>query len=552
MATHAGQAAGAPAADATAFDAVVVGAGFGGMYMLHRLRGMGLRVTVIEAADDVGGTWNWNRYPGARCDVESLEYSYAFSEELQQSWTWTERFASQPEILAYARHVADRFDLRRDIRFGTRVRSAHYDEAQAQWSITTDRGDALSARFCIMATGCLSLPRMPDFPGRDRFGGRLLHTATWPHEPVDFTGLRVGVIGTGSSGIQVIPMIARQAAHLHVFQRTPNFSLPSGNRPLASDEVAKFKARYPEVREKARHAPAGIAGMPAPDRGALDDPEERRREVYEAAWRNGSTGLTRAYNTLLMDEAANATAAEFVREKIRSIVTDPAVAERLTPRDHFIGTKRICLDSGYFQTFNRPNVTLVSLRETPIESITEAGIRTSREEIPLDVIVFATGFDAITGALLDIDIRGRQGLPLAEKWRGGPRTYLGLMTAGFPNLVSITGPGSPSVLTNMITSIEQHVDWIARCIHDLAARGARSIEADPAAEDGWVAHVNAVADQTLFPRANSWYVGANLPGKPRVFMPYVGGLGVYRRRCDEVAERGYEGFILDAPAAAVA
>ncbi len=550
MATHPGQTADAPAADTAHFDAVVVGAGFGGMYMLHRLRGMGLRVRVIEAADDVGGTWNWNRYPGARCDVESLEYSYSFSEDLQQEWTWSERFASQPEILAYARHVADRFDLRRDIRFGTRVRSAHYDEARAQWAISTDRGPSLRARFCIMATGCLSLPRMPDFPGRDRFRGRLLHTATWPHEPVDFTGLRVGVIGTGSSGIQVIPMIARQAAHLHVFQRTPNFSLPSGNRPLPADEVARFKARYPEVREKARHAPAGIAGMPAPDRGALDDPEERRREVYEAAWRNGSTGLTRAYNNLLMDEAANATAAEFVREKIRAIVRDPAVAERLTPCDHFIGTKRICLDSGYFQTFNQPNVTLVSLRETPIEGITETGIRTTREDIALDAIVFATGFDAITGALLDIDIRGRQGLSLSEKWRGGPRTYLGLMTAGFPNLFSITGPGSPSVLTNMITSIEQHVDWIARCIQALGERGARSIEAQTDAEERWVAHVNAVADQTLFPRANSWYVGANLPGKPRVFMPYVGGLGVYRRRCDEVAERGYEGFILEPASAA--
>jgi len=547
MATATAQAAGGPAASSSDIevDVVVIGAGFAGMLMLHRLRGMGLRVQVFEAADDVGGTWWWNRYPGARCDVESLEYSYSFSPELQQEWTWKERFAPQAEILAYARHVADRFGLRRDIRFRTRVTEARFDEAQARWTITTDRGDRARALWCVTATGCLSLPRMPDFPGRDSFGGRLYHTGLWPHEGVDFSGLRVGVIGTGSSGIQVIPPIARQAAHLTVFQRTPNFSLPAGNRMLEAGEVAAFKARYPEVRAKARTAPAGIAGMPAPDRGALQDPPERRREVFEAAWRNGSTGLTRVYNDLLLDEQANATAAEFVREKIRAIVRDPATAETLTPRDHFIGTKRICLDSGYYETFNRDNVALVDVRKDPIEAITPTGIRTASREIGLDAIVFATGFDAITGALLGIDIRGAGGQSLRAKWASGPRTYLGLMTAGFPNLFVITGPGSPSVLTNMITSIEQHVDWIARCIDWLRARGVRRIEADAAAEEAWVAHVNTVADQTLFPRANSWYVGANVPGKPRVFMPYIGGLGVYRQRCDDVAARGYEGFRLD-------
>jgi cyclohexanone monooxygenase len=539
-------AADGPAAGVETFDALVIGAGFAGMLMLHRLRGMGLRVRVYEAADDVGGTWWWNRYPGARCDVESLEYSYSFSPELQQEWTWKERFAPQSEILAYARHVADRFDLRRDIRFGHRVTTAHFDDARALWTLSTDRGERASARWCIAASGCLSLPRMPDFPGRDSYTGRLYHTGLWPREGVDFTGLRVGVIGTGSSGIQVIPQIARQAAHLTVFQRTPNFSLPAGNRMLSAEEVAAFKARYDEVRAKARTAPAGIAGMPAPDRGALQDSPERRREVFEAAWRNGSTGLTRVYNDLLINEQANVTAAEFVRDKIRAIVRDPVVAETLTPRDHFIGTKRICLDSGYYETFNQPNVALVDVRKDPIEAITPAGIRTASREIALDAIVFATGFDAITGALLGIDVRGAGGLSLREKWATGPRTYLGLMTAGFPNLFSITGPGSPSVLTNMITSIEQHVDWITRCIDWLRVRGVQRIEADPAAEDRWVAHVNAVADQTLFPRANSWYVGANVPGKARVFMPYIGGLGVYRQRCDDVAARGYEGFLLDA------
>lgn len=528
------------------FDVVVIGAGFAGMLMLHRLRGMGLGVRVFEAADDVGGTWWWNRYPGARCDVESLEYSYSFSSELQQQWTWKERFASQGEILSYARHVAERFDLRRDIRFQTRVTSARFDEKAACWSIVTDRGDQVTARWCVSAAGCLSLPRMPEFPGRDSFAGKLYHTGLWPQQGVDFSGLRVGVIGTGSSGIQAIPLIAAQAAHLTVFQRTANFSLPSGNRPLQDDEVERFKAQYEDVRARARMTPAGIASMPAPTRGALEDSPDRQREVYEAAWQRGSTFLTRAYNDLLFNEDANATAAEFVREKIRAIVKDPAVAETLSPRDHFIGTKRICLDSGYYETFNRDNVRLVDVRKDPIEGITPAGIRTASGEIALDAIVFATGFDAITGALLNIDIRGVGGQSLADAWSGGPRTYLGLMTAGFPNLFSITGPGSPSVLTNMIMSIEQHVDWIARCIDWMREQGSRRIEADPTAQDRWVDHVNQVADRTLFPRANSWYVGANVPGKPRVFMPYIGGLGVYRQHCDEVAARGYEGFLIDA------
>jgi len=527
-------------------DAIVVGAGFAGMYMLHRLRGLGLNVRVFEAGSDVGGTWYWNRYPGARCDVESMEYSYSFSEELQQEWTWKERYAPQPEILAYANHVADRFDLRRDIAFDTRVLSAAFDEATDLWTVRTDRGHVARAPFCIMAVGCLSLPRMPEFEGRDSFQGRLYHTGQWPKEGVDFTGQRVGVIGTGSSAIQAIPQIARQAAHLYVFQRTPNFSVPAMNRPLDPDFVADFKARYPEVRARARRMPAGIAGMAIPERSALeDDPQERQRR-FEAGWGKGGTAFTRIYKDLLTDVRANETAAEFVRAKIRSIVKDPAVAEKLAPRDHPIGTKRICLDIDYFETYNRDNVTLVDVRNAPIESITPRGVRTAAGEYALDAIVFATGFDAMTGPLLGIDVRNGAGATLADKWSAGPRTYLGLMTAGFPNLFMITGPGSPSVLTNMIMSIEQHVDWITDCIAHLRDRGVRRMEADPTSEDRWVEHVNAVADQTLLPKTASWYVGANVPGKPRVFMPYIGGLGAYRTRCDEVAANGYEGFRLTA------
>ncbi len=532
------------------YDAIIVGAGFGGLYMLHRLRALGMRVRVFEAGSGVGGTWYWNRYPGARCDVESLEYSYSFSNELQQEWVWQERYAAQADILAYANHVADRFDLRPDIAFNTRVSSARFDARTNEWALRTERGEVATAPFCIMAVGCLSLPRMPDFKGRDSFRGSLYHTGLWPKEGVDFSGQRVGIIGTGSSGIQAIPVVASQAAHLHVFQRTPNFSLPAVNRPLDANEVEHFKADYPAVRERARHTPAGIAGYPIPTRSALDDAPETRQQVYETGWMRGSTAFTRLYNDLLTNRQANDTAAEFVRAKIRSIVKNPATAERLAPNNHFIGTKRICLDSGYFETYNRDNVTLVDVREDPIEAITPAGIRTSRATYEFDAIVLATGFDAITGALTSVDIRNAEGLSLKEKWADGPRTYLGLMTAGFPNLFVITGPGSPSVLSNMISSIEQHVEWITRClVHLRAARIAR-IDADAQAEADWVEHVNTVADQTLFPQANSWYVGANIPGKARVFMPYIGGLGVYRARCDAVAASGYEGFVLE-PATAI-
>jgi cyclohexanone monooxygenase len=525
------------------FDAIVVGAGFAGMYMLHRLRGLGLTARVYEAGKGVGGTWYWNRYPGARCDVESMDYSYSFSEELQQEWHWTERYAAQPEILKYADHVADRFDLRRDIQFETRVRSAVFDAAASRWHIETDRGDRVFARFCIMATGCLSEPQVPDFKGLETFEGRWYHTGQWPHEGVDFTGLRVGVIGTGSSAIQSIPIIAQQAAHLFVFQRTPNYSMPAQNAPLDPEYERSVKGYYADFRRQARESRVGFVVERSGD-SALAVPAEEREREYEKRWRRGGLGFSAAYTDLLVNQEANDTAAEFFRAKIRSIVRDAAVADLLCPRDYPLGTKRLCVDTGYYATFNRDNVTLVDVRTAPIEAITPKGVRTSRAEYAVDDLVFATGFDAMTGALLDIEIRGRGGRRLRDEWAAGPRTYLGLAVAGFPNLFTITGPGSPSVLSNMIVSIEQHVDWISDCLAYLRRHGHATIEPTADAQEAWVQHVSDVGHMTLYPRAPSWYMGANIPGKPRVFMPYIGGVGLYRQKCDEVAAKGYDGFAL--------
>jgi cyclohexanone monooxygenase len=526
-------------------DAVIVGAGFAGLYMLQRLRGLGLSARVYEAGDGVGGTWYWNRYPGARCDVESMDYSYSFSEELQQEWSWTERYASQPEILRYINHVADRFDLRRDIQLATRVTAATFDEATNRWAIETDRGHRASARFCIMATGCLSEAQVPGFKGLETFAGRWYHTGHWPHEGVDFTGQRVGVIGTGSSAIQSIPIIARQAAHLFVFQRTPNFSIPAHNTPLDRETERRVKANYAEYRRRARESRVGFV-VESHEQSALAVSREEREREYEARWKRGGLGFNATFTDLLTSQDANDTASEFLHGKIRSTVRDPEVAEKLLPRGYPVGTKRLCIDTDYYATFNRDNVSLVDVRTAPIEAITPSGLRTRDREYTLDSLVFATGFDAMTGALLGIDIRGRAGQTLRERWAAGPRTYLGLAIAGFPNLFIITGPGSPSVLSNMIVSIEQHVDWIADCIAYLRAHGRGRIEATADAEDRWVAHVNEVSETTLYPLANSWYVGANVPGKPRIFMPYVGGVGAYRQRCDAVAAQGYEGFTLTA------
>ena len=531
-------------AAATIVDAVVVGAGFGGLYMLHRLRQMGLSTRGFEKGTDVGGTWYWNRYPGARCDVESMQYSFSFSEDLQQEWRWGERFAPQPEILAYAQHVAERFELRRDIQFGCSVSAARYDEATALWEIATDKGERLRSRFCIMATGCLSAARVPDLPGLESFSGTTYHTGQWPHEGVDFTGKRVGVIGTGSSGIQCIPMIAQQASHLNVFQRTPNFSIPAGNAPMDDGYERTWKDNYPALRRKAREDTAsGTIYEKSTRKGHESSPEERLQE-YERRWQRGGGNFMHAFNDLLLDKRSNDTAADFVRARIRAIVRDPAVADLLSPTDHPIGAKRICIDTGYYETYNRDNVTLVDVRKAPIERITATGLQTRDAHYDLDSIVFATGYDAMTGALLGIDITGRGGETLAHAWQAGPRTYLGLMTAGFPNLFTVTGPGSPSVLSSVIFSIEQHVEWIADCLQSMRSRGFNTIEPEAAAQDRWVAHVNEVADRTLFPLANSWYMGANIPGKPRVFMPYVGGVVPYRQKCDEVAAKGYEGFRL--------
>ena len=525
-------------------DAVVVGAGFGGMYALHRLRGLGFSVRVFDAAGDVGGTWWWNRYPGARCDFESLDYSYSFSPELEQEWEWTERYASQPEILRYANHVADRFDLRRDIQFDTRVNSAAFDEESGRWDVSTDRGDEVSARFLLMATGCLSTPKLPEIDGIDTFGGETYHTATWPHEGVDLRGRRVATIGTGSSGIQAIPLIAEQAAELTVFQRTPAYSTPAHNAPLDPDLVAARKATYQTYREQARTTHIGVVFDIADDSAKAADPAERERR-FRQGWDEGTLfGIASKFSDILIDPQANELASEFLRRQIRDTVDDPEIAERLSPRTFPYATKRPCLDTGYYETFNRPNVTLVDVRATPITEVDASGIRTTDEHFGVDVIVFATGFDAITGPLLAVNPIGRGGLAMREKWSAGPRTYLGLAIAGFPNLFLITGPGSPSVLTNVFVSIEHHVDWIADLLVAMGERGATRVEADATAEEGWVNHVNEVGNLTLYPRADSWYTGANVDGKPRVFMPYVGGFGLYRDICAGVAADGYKGFAL--------
>ena len=554
MTVVAGSAAAAAArqADRSAsphLDVLVVGAGFGGLYMLHRARQLGFSVQAIEKAGDVGGVWYWNRYPGARCDVESMQYSYSFSEALQQEWAWGERFAPQAEIMAYARHVAERFDLRRSIRFDTAVVAARFDEAAALWHVRTDRGDTLTARFVVMATGCLSATRQPQIEGAEQYRGRTYHTGDWPHAGVDFSGQRVGVIGTGSSGIQAIPMLATQAAQLVVFQRTPNFSIPARNAPMDDAYENSWKSRYAELRELARTDTTSGTVYDKSSMKAVDVDEAERRREYERRWAKGGVNFMHAFTDLMTDDRSNDTAAEFVREQIRATVRNPAVAALLAPQGYPIGAKRICIDTDYFDTYNRPNVTLVDLRAAPIERFTPTGLQTAAGHHELDSVVFATGYDAMTGALLRIDITGRGGQRLAAAWQDGPRSYLGLMVAGFPNLFTVTGPGSPSVLSNMIFAVEQHVDWIAGCVSWMAQHGMAVIEAETAAQDDWVAHVNEVADQTLFPRADSWYVGANVPGKARVFMPYAGGVVPYRSKCDEVAAAGYAGFRLAAAAA---
>jgi cation diffusion facilitator CzcD-associated flavoprotein CzcO len=526
-----------------AIDAVVVGAGFAGLYALHKLRSQGLSVRVYEAAPEVGGTWYYNRYPGARCDVESVDYCYSFSNELQQEWTWTEKYATQAEILRYMNWVADKLDLRSGITFNTRVTSAVLDEDTLRWTVTTDAAEVVTARFCVMATGPLSAALTPDFPGLRTFAGEVYHTAHWPHQPVDFTGRRVAVIGTGSSAIQSVPIIAEKAGQLHVFQRTPNYSVPAGNRPLTDQDVTAYKANYDERRRLSWRSGGGSPHIAHPQR-TMEATVDERREAFEKRWELGGVLFSKTFSDQMTDMAANEEARKFYEEKVRAVIDDPDVADMLIPTDHPIGTKRICTDTNYFQTFNRPNVKLVSVRKTPIESIDTTGINTTDAHYDLDMIVFATGFDALTGALGKIDIVGREGELMRDDWTDGPRTYLGLGVDGFPNLFLVSGPGAPAVLANMVLHAEAHVNWIADCIGYLDQHGYSGIEATPDAVDNWIAECGRRAEATLFTKANSWYLGANVPGKPRVFMLFLGGFATYNDICTEVVDAGYKGFNL--------
>ncbi len=523
-------------------DVVIVGAGFSGMYLLHRLRPLGFSVRVLEAGTDVGGTWYWNRYPGARVDIPSVEYSFSFDPELEKDWKWSEKYSPQPELLKYAQYVANRYDLYRDMEFSTRVEAASWDDQAQQWTIRTSHGESITARHYVMATGCLSVPKEIDIDGIERFTGDTYLTSRWPHEGVDFTGKRVGIIGTGSSSIQSIPVIAKQAKSLTVFQRTPNYSIPAWNGPVAPEMRERFLADRDTFRKQERLSSAGVAFDPNPV-SALSVSDEEREATYEMAWkRGGIVEFLNCFSDHLTNAKANELIAEFVRNKIRATVKNPETAEDLCPKDYPIGTKRLCVDTDYYATYNLPNVRLVNLRKHPLKTVTERGLDTVDESFEFDVIVYATGFDAMTGAVVSVDIAGRNGITLKDAWQYGPVTYLGLMAKDFPNLFMITGPGSPSVLSNMIVSIEQHVDWITDCLVSLRDGGFTTIEPTQTAVDGWVQHVNDCANITLMTGTNSWYMGANVPGKPRVFLPYGGGVGFYRLACDRVAKEGYLGF----------
>ena len=522
-------------------DAVIVGAGFSGLYLLHRLRKAGFSTRVFERGGDVGGTWYWNRYPGARCDVESLQYSYSFDEQLQQEWHWPEKFSAQPDILAYANHVADRFDLKKDIEFNTEVKGGCFDEKSSSWKITTSNGEKVTARFFIMATGCISTTQVPSIKGLNNYKGNTYHTGNWPHEEVNFAGQNIAVIGTGSSGIQSIPVLAEQANNLTVFQRTPNYSIPSQNEPMTNKYEQSWKDVYTARRKEMRYSAHGslkdLNNVPA-----LSVGEKQRQQLYSERWAIGGTGFLGSFNDLLTNADANYTAAEFVRQQIRKIVKDEETAEILCPTTYPIGTKRICIDTGYFETYNRKNVKLIDISKRPIQCLVSNGIVANEQLYVFDSIIFATGFDAMTGSLFNVDIKGRKGIALRDKWNAGPKTYLGLMSASFPNLFMITGPGSPSVKSNMIMSIEQHVDLVTNTLLRMRSEGLSVVEPELDAENSWVEHVQEVANKTLFPRANSWYMGANIPGKPRLFMPYIGGVGVYREICEEIVADNYRGF----------
>ena len=538
-----------PPAPAQPVDVLVVGAGFAGLYMLHKLRGQGLSAQVVEASDSVGGTWNFNRYPGARVDIQSLEYSFGFDEALQQTWRWTERYAAQPELLRYANHVADHFALRDGILLNTRITGAWFDGLAKRWQVqaqtlpgAAQAGRSWSARFLVMASGPLSAPNLPDFPGLDYFAGPVYHTARWPQQEIDFSGLKVAVVGTGSSAVQLIPLVARQAAELTVFQRTATYAVPAHNGPIDPDFEARIKADYPGFRARNRRMRGGFGSEwpPNPISAVAASPDELQAS-FERRWQEGGFVFLGAFDDLLLNAESNALAAEFVRGKIRAAVHNPATAKLLSPQ-HTIGCKRLCVDTGYYETFNRANVRLVDVSQHAIDGFTSDGLTTGGNFYRFDALVLATGFDAMTGTLMRLDLRGRGGLSIQQKWAAGPLNCLGLMVAGFPNLFNIAGPGSSSAFTNVMVSIEHHVEWIARCIHDLDAAGLATIEPTEAAEADWVAHVNAVAASTLLLSCNSWYLGANIPGKPRMFMP-LPGFPAYAERCEAVAASGYPGFI---------
>ena len=526
----------------TNYDAIIVGAGFGGMYMLHSLNKLRLKTLILEEGKGVGGTWYWNRYPGARCDVQSIEYSYSFSDELQQEWEWSHKYSTQPEILEYANHVADRFNLREHIRFNERVLSAEYVENSKIWKLETNSGNIYQSRYCVMATGSLSSINKPKFPGIDSYTGDWYITGKWPHEKIDLSGKTVGIIGTGSSAVQSIPILAENSKHLTVFQRTANYSIPANNKPLDPEEIRYVKDNYSSIREKQRQGKAGVAFTNMGTKSALEVPKEERLNEYQKRWDMGYSGFISAYTDIGINEDANETAAEFVRSKIREIVKDPVKAEILSPKNA-IGCKRLCADTNYFETYNKENVSLIDVNETPIVSLVPEGVKTTEKIFNFDVVVFAIGFDAMTGALLSINIKGKNGKQLTNKWSDGPRSYLGLCIEGFPNMFTITGPGSPSVLGNMMVAIEQHVEWITKCIKDMESDGKTEIEAQEDAENEWMNHIEEVATHTLRYSCNSWYVGANVPGKKRVFMPYIGGYDVYREKCNEIASEEYSGFL---------
>ena len=538
-----------PAASAKKdFDAIIIGAGFSGMYMLHSLRDkLDLNVTVFEAGDGVGGTWYWNRYPGARCDSDSYIYCYTFDKNLLQEWNWSERYPEQDEILRYLEHCAERFDLKPDIQFGKRIVEVTFDEDTELWTVQTDKGDVARARFVITAVGSLSTANVPPFKGLNSFKGKWYHTSQWPHDGVDFTAKRVGVIGTGATAVQAIPEIAQQAKHLTVFQRTPAFCVPARNGRVDPEVTKARKADYDGIRQRIKDSFFGFELYPIP-KSVLETTAEEREREFDRMWDTGGFAFWLAnFQDMFFSKEANDAIAEYLKRKIRATVNDPVAAEKLTPKTYPYGTKRQPLDTNYYETFNKDNVLLVDAKtDGGIEEITETGICAGGKNYRLDIIVFATGFDAMTGPLKALNLKGRGGRTLDQEWRDGPHTYLGVSVAGFPNLFTITGPQSPSVLSNMPVSIEQHVEWITDCIETMRRTGKTTIEATRSAQDQWVAHVNEIVSATLMTGANSWYMSANIPGKPRAFLPYLGpeGVGGYRKKCEEIAAKGYEGFEL--------